>query len=156
MTAASLDRALGDAERALIDSSALISYHTPLEVVHPLAKQLLGRIEDDQDPLHGYFSVVSAAEILIRPRRVGIGEFTFMHAFLTSFPNLTSLPMDLTVATQAATLRAVTGIPLPDAIVIASGLLAGCEVIVSNDYRWERRLAPLFKEFKWVYLGDHA
>lgn len=115
----------------------------------------MGRIEKDGDPLHGYYSVVSAAELLIRPHRSGVAEFTLMHAFLTRFPNLTALPMDLTVAAQAATLWAITGIALPNAIVVASGLLAGCEAIVSNDERWKRRLEPLFREFTWVYLGSY-
>lgn len=156
MGVADIDGALGDAERILLDSSALIAYHNPGEVVHSLAKHLLERIEDGRDPLRGYFSVLSAAELLIRPHRAGAGEFAFMHRFLTEFPNLSALPVDLTTATQAATVRAAAGIPLPDAIVVASGLLAGCEAIVSNDERWKRRLAPLFKEFTWVYLGDHV
>jgi hypothetical protein len=33
--------------------------------------------------------------------------------------------------------------------------LAGCQAIVSNDERWKRRLAPMFREFRWIYLGDH-
>ncbi|MBI4491569.1 MAG: type II toxin-antitoxin system VapC family toxin [Chloroflexi bacterium] len=150
-----LDAALGDAERVLLDSSTLIAFHTPLEQVHPLAKRLLERIERSSDPLRGYYSVVSAAELLVRPIRAGTDRFTFMHTFLTAFPNLTPLPMDLPVAVQAATLRATTGLPLPDAIIIASGLLAGCEAIVSNDERWQRRFAPLFRNFRWIHLGDY-
>ena len=78
-----------------------------------------------------------------------------MHAFLTSFPHLTVLPVDLTVAVQAATIRATTGLGLPDAIVVASGLLAGCEAIVTNDEQWHRRLAPLFRQFRFIYLSSY-
>lgn len=156
MTVKALDRAIGDAERVLLDSSVLISYHSRLEAAHPLAKHLLNRIEDNGDRLRGYVSVVSAAELLVRTHKTGAAEFTFMHTFLTSFPNLTPLPMDLTVATQAATIRSISGVSLPDAIVIASGLLAGCEVIITNDEKWKRRLEPLFRDFVWVYLGDHT
>lgn len=151
-----LDRALERVERVLVDSSALITYHSPLEATHPLAKLLLGRIEDDGDPLHGYFSVVSAAELLIRPHRAGVAEFTFMHAFLNEFPHLTALPVDMTVATQAATIRSITGLPLPDAIIVASALLAGCEAVITNDEKWKRKLDPLFRGFTWVYLGDYV
>jgi len=79
-----------------------------------------------------------------------------MHTFLTTFPNLTILPADLTVALQAATLRATTGIRLPDALVVASGMLAGCEAIVSNDEQWRRKLALLFRQFQWIYLGHYV
>ncbi len=150
-----LDAALGDAERLLLDSSALIAFHSRLEPAHDLARHLLGRIERQDDPLSGCYSVVSAAELLVRPIRAGTTPFTFMHAFLTTFPNLSSLPVDLTVAVEAATLRATTGIRLPDALVIASGLLAGCEAIVSNDEQWQRRLAPLFPRYRWLYLSDY-
>jgi predicted nucleic acid-binding protein len=152
---ATLDAALTGVERLLLDSSALIAFHERQEVVHPLAVHVLRRIESAQDMLSGCFSVLSASELLVRPIRAGTEQFTFMDVFLTTFPHLTVLPVDLAVAMQAATLRAVTGIRLPDALVIASGLLAGCQTIVSNDKGWKRRLAPLFKEFRWIHLGDH-
>jgi predicted nucleic acid-binding protein len=153
---AELDAALGHSERVLLDSSTLIAFHSPLEQAHPLAEHLLRRIESESDRLRGSFSVVSAAEILVRPIRTGQERFTFMHTFLTQFPNLTVLPMDMVVAVQAASLRATTGIPLPDALVIASGLLAGCDALVTNDERWKRRLGPLFRQFRWIYLEDYC
>ena len=155
MTTAALDAALGNAERVLLDSSALIAFHSSAEPAHHLAKHLLGRIERSEEPLHGYYSVISATELLVRPIRTGVSEFTFMHAFLTSFPNLDILPVDIQVATSAARLRAIRNIRVPDALVIASGLLAGCEAIVTNDDEWKRKLQPLFKEFRWLYLSDY-
>lgn len=149
-----LDAALGDARRILLDSSTLIAFHSHQEQAHNLAKHLLHRIEQDQDPLLGYCSVISAAELLVRPIRTSQSAFTFMHTFLATFPNLTVLPMDLAVSMQAATVRAITNIRMPDAVIIATGLLSGCECIVSNDASWKQRLAPLFGEFRWIYLGD--
>ena len=155
MPTARLDAALGDAARALRDSSALIAFHEPAEAAHPLARHLMRRIELDADPLVGAYSVISAAELMVRPIRAGQTQFQYMHAFLTGFPHLTALMMDLHVAQQAATIRAATGLRLPDAIVVASGLLAGCEAIVTNDEQWRRRLEPLFRQFRWIYLGDY-
>ena len=151
---ARLDAALGESERALLDSSALISFQQPAEPAHPLARHVLERVSRDADPLAGFYSMVSAAELLVRPIRSGIAELGFMHAFLTSYPNLHGLPMDLHVAQQAATLRATVGLRLPDAIVVASGLLAGCEAIITNDREWRERLAPRFRQFRWVCLSD--
>lgn len=155
MAFASFDAAVGEAERILLDTSTLIAFHSPAERAHGLARHLLGRIEDNRDGLRGYYSVVSASELLVRPIRSGQPAFTFMHTFLTDFPNLTALPVDLTVASQAATLRATTNIRLPDALIIASGLLAGCEIIASNDEGWKRRCEPLFPAFHWAYLSDY-
>lgn len=152
---ARLDADLGPAERLLLDSSTLLAFHSPHELAHPLAKHLLGRIEHDDDPLQGYLSIASAPELLVRPIRAGQREFAFMHTFLTNFPHLSILPIDMTVAVQAATLRAHAGLRLPDAFVIASGLLAGCEAIVTNDEEWRKKLASSFTQFRWIYLADY-
>jgi predicted nucleic acid-binding protein len=79
-----------------------------------------------------------------------------LRTLLTSFPNLQVLPVDLAVATQAATVRAATGLRLLDALVVASAMLAGCEAIISNDEQWKRRVAPHFSEFRWIHLADFA
>jgi predicted nucleic acid-binding protein len=150
-----LDRALGDAERLLLDSSSLVAFHNSNEAVHPLAEHLLRRIEQDVDSLRGYISVVSVAEILVRPHRTSQAHFTYMHDFLFRFPNLTILPMDAVVAVQAATIRSSMRLALPDAMVVAAGQLAGCEAIVSNDARWKQRGTSLLPQFKWIYLGDY-
>jgi predicted nucleic acid-binding protein len=154
VTTTLLDQALSDAERILLDSSALIAFHSPTERAHPLAEHLLRRIAAEDDPLHGYYSYVTAIELLVRPIRTGQERFTFMHTFLTHFPNLTGLPLDLVVSVQAANLRATAGLALPDAVVVASGLLAGCEAIVTNDGRWKHRGESLFREFTWIYLEE--
>ena len=155
MATRDLDAALGPAERGLLDSSTIIAFHSPAERAHPLAEHLFERIARPEDALRGYCSVVSAVELLVRPIRTGQERFTFMHTFLTQFPNFTVLPMDMVVAVQAATLRATMSLPLPDAVVIASGLLAGCEAIVTNDRRWKHRGETLFRQFRWLYLEDY-
>ncbi len=152
MAVADLDRALAGAGRVLLDSSTLIAFHSPNEDVHHLAHHLLVRIEDNADHLTGYLSAVSAMELLVRPIKAGNPALTFMHTFLNSFPNLTILPVDLEVAIQAATLRAITAIKAPDALIVASGLLANCDAIVFNDEAWGKSIQPHFRRFKWLYL----
>ena len=156
MSTATLDAALGESERVLVDSSTIIAFHTAAEHTHSLAKHLFGRIEAASDPLTGLYSVVSATEVLVRPLRSGPGPHAYMHTFLTSFPNLHALVMDFNVALQAANLRAAHNLKVPDAIIVASGLLAGCEAIVTGDEAWGRGLQPLFSKFKWVYLPGHV
>ncbi|MFN8512424.1 MAG: PIN domain-containing protein [Thermomicrobiales bacterium] len=155
MTLQSLDAALGRAERVLIDSSTIIAFHEQLELAHPLALHVLRRIADDHDFLRGYCSVISVSELLIRPIRTSQQAYDYMHRFLTTYPHMTLLSIDLTVSLEAANLRSMTGAQLPDALIVASGLLAGCEAIITNDARWKGRFAPLFRQFNWVYLGDH-
>lgn len=155
MTIRSLDVALGSAQRVLIDSSTIIAFHEGLELAHPLALHVLRRIADNRDPLRGLCSVISVSELLIRPLRTSQQAFDYMHRFLTTYPNMTLIEADLFVSLEAATLRSITGAQLPDALIVASGLLAGCEAIITNDARWKGRFAPLFRQFNWVYFGDH-
>ena len=152
----SLDNALGSASRALLDSSTLIAYHSRSENANDLAVHLLHRIQADDDPLLGYFSTVSATELLVRPVRSGSGTLRLVTSWLREFPHLQTLDVTLDVAIQAATVRAISGMKAPDALIIASGMLAGCEVIVSNDKRWRDRLQPLFPQFRWIYLHDYV
>jgi predicted nucleic acid-binding protein len=154
MADADLDAALSGVDRILIDSSALIAFHNPNELAHPLAKHLMERVEDATDLLRAYYSVISATELLEHPIKSGDHAFTLMHAFLTSFPNLTALPVDFTVAMQAASIRAATGIRVPDALIVATGLQSGCEAIVSNDHQWSGKLAPLFPAIRWLHISD--
>lgn len=77
-----------------------------------------------------------------------------MHAFLRGFPNLTLLPVDLEVALQAANVRALTRLATPDAILVASALLSGCEAVITNDRDWRARLRPHFPQLRWIYLSD--
>jgi predicted nucleic acid-binding protein len=156
MSEEALDKAVNGCTRVLLDSSTLIAFHSPQETVHPLARHLLTRVEDDQDPLAAYYSAVTAMEVLVRPIKAGSHELTFMHAFLTSYPHLILLPVDLHVATQAATLRAMTNLRSPDCLILASGMLANCEALVYNDEAWGTRLRAHFSTFRWIYLHDYC
>lgn len=151
-----LERDLHEVTRVFLDTSACIAYHSTREEVHACARHLFGRIAASNDPLIGYISAVSAVELLIRPVRAGGADLTFMHAFLRGFPNLHALPVDLDVSLQAANVRALTRLPIPDALLVASAMLAGCEAIITNDRAWGRRLAGLFPRFRWVYLADYS
>jgi predicted nucleic acid-binding protein len=154
MDIAHLDAILGDARRAFLDSSTCIAFHSTGEAVHPLARHLLQRIESDEDPLSGYLSVVTVAELLVRPMRGASADLTLMHRFLRGIPNLQILDVDFEIAQQAANIRALTRLQLPDSLLIGTALLSGCEVIITNDERWARRRRPLFGQFSWIYLGD--
>ena len=148
-----LDAALGSARRAFFDSSTCIANFSTTEIAHPLARHLFDRVADDADPLIGYISIVSAAEILVRPIQAADHRLDLVHNFLRGFPNLHLLNADFEVALQAANVRAAARMAMADALLIGTAILAGCEVIVTNDERWARRLTPLFPQFRWIYLG---
>lgn len=153
MNIAELDAAIGDTRRAFMDTSVCIAFHSQDEVAHPLARHFFQRIEDGSDPLVGYLSVITAAELLVRPMRTAGPDLVAMHTFLRRLSGLFIVDVDFEVAHQAANIRALTRLHLPDALIVATAIMSGCQIIVTNDERWSRRLSPLFPQFTWVYLG---
>jgi predicted nucleic acid-binding protein len=136
----------------LLDSSTLLAFFSTHELVHPLAKHVLGRIERDQDPLQGWCSAVSVMELLVRPTVAGEEVANALLTSLTRFPHLQVAPVDVAVAAQAASVRAREKISPADALIVATGLVMRCEVIVSNDDKWQRRLAGHYPKVQFLYL----
>ena len=153
MDTARLNAALANVERVYLDTSVCIAFHSQGESVHPVARHLIQRVASEQDPVVGYISVITAAELLVRPLRGVSADVELMHRFLRRVPNLRIIDVDFEVALQAANIRALTRLALPDALIIATAILSGCQAIVTNDERWSRRLAPLYPQFRWIYLG---
>jgi predicted nucleic acid-binding protein len=153
MDVVDLDAALDGAHRVFVDSSACLAYHSTAERIHPLARHLFARVASDADPLAAYISVVSVTEMLIRPIRAGSQDLMLVSGFFRAFPNLHVVDVNLDIAIEAATLRAISRLALPDSLLVGTALLSGCEAIVTNDEKWSRRLSPLFPRFTWIYLG---
>jgi predicted nucleic acid-binding protein len=153
MDVALLEVTLANTRRVFLDTSVCIAYHSTGELAHPLARHILHRMADESDPLVGYLSMVSVAELLVRPLRDASSDLGLIHAFLRGIWDLRLVDVDFQIAQQAANVRALTRLPTPDALIIGTALLAGCEAIVTNDERWARRLGPLYPQFTWVYLG---
>jgi predicted nucleic acid-binding protein len=149
---AELDLALGTSEDILLDRSLLIAFYNAHELVHSLARHLMARIESKTDPLRGYYSAVSLMELLVRPMAVGPEVADALMASLMRFPNLHLVPIDAVIGRQAAELRSKQRISPADALVVASSLAAGCGAIVSNDDRWDKRLAAHYPAVKFIYL----
>jgi predicted nucleic acid-binding protein len=153
MDVSELDAALGSTHRAFVDTSTCIAYHSTSEHAHPLARHLFGRIAEKDDPLVAYFSIITASEMLVRPIRAADSDLTAMHKFLRGFPNLYMVDADLEIAHQAANIRALSRLALPDSLIVGTAVLSACEVIITIDERWSRRLTPLYPQFRWIYLG---
>lgn len=79
---------------------------------------------------------LTLAELLVKPFREkdAKGEQRCRESVL-SRQGLTVVPIDVSILVESARLRAAVGLRLPDAIHIASALIAGCEVFLTNDRR---------------------
>jgi len=153
VSAGSLAEALPAGERILVDSSTLIAYLQGGEPVSPLATLLVDDlVRSGRNP--AVVSMVTVMELLVRPHRRS--EWHYLHTldFLTHHPNLRAQPIDLPVAQEAAGIRATYGLPAPDALVVATGIVAQVAFLITNDERWRKRLRPLAGRVGVLYLEE--
>ena len=124
MSRASLVEAIPASDRLLLDASVLIAYLDGGERASTLAIQVI----DDfvrSGRNSGIVSMISVMEVLVRPLRLGAPEpYRHVMDFFASFPNLRPLAVDLVVAQEAASLRATYAFSPPDALTIATGIVA--------------------------------
>jgi predicted nucleic acid-binding protein len=78
-----------------------------------------------------------------------------VHGFLTKWPNLKLLPVEIHMAQEAASLRAAYGFKAPDALVIATGLVGQVAHLVTNDAEWRKKLLPVKERVRVTMLRDY-
>ena len=89
----------------------------------------------------GLTTALTLAELLTVPAQAADRSAMLDYElFLTHFPNLTLVPLDIPLARTAAEVRAETRLPLPDAVQIAAGRLGGIDAFLTNDREWSRRV----------------
>lgn len=86
-----------------------------------------------------YGSELLLLEVLVKPfqRRDWVLEGAFRQ-LLTNSHELSLLPISRAVLDRAARLRVEHGIKTPDAIHLATALLAGCNIVLTNDSAWRK------------------
>src|SRR5215207_8374780 len=104
MTIATLEQAVRDGERLLLDTMSLLAYFDRGEAISPLAMHVIDElVQPGRNP--AVVSMISVMEVLVRPLRVGAtGPYQHLIEFLSHFPNLRPMPVDLAVAQEAASL----------------------------------------------------
>jgi predicted nucleic acid-binding protein len=127
--------------RTVLLDTMVFAYHL---ADHPdyssLTTAVLGAVESGA--LTGLATTLTLAELLAQPARAGdrraMQEYEL---FLTHFPHLRLTPVDADLARETALVRAETGLRTPDAIQVAAARLHRADAIVTNDLRWQSRVA---------------
>jgi predicted nucleic acid-binding protein len=84
-------------------------------------------------------SLITLVETVVGARKVGdAATETDYRDFLTPSANFSIEPVSLPVLEKVIELRAQYGLKIPDAIHLATGLLAVCTVFVTRDASWAR------------------
>lgn len=108
----------------------------------PLTEVVLALIESGQ--ISAWTTTLTLAELLVVPMRADDRQaMRDYELYLTNFPHLTLVQLDISLARQAARVRATTGLRMPDAIQIAAASLYNVDAIVTNDLRWRDKTSSL-------------
>ncbi len=116
---------------AIIDTNVFIEVKNK-EPKYEFSKRILDWV--DEGRLKSVVSTIVIAEMCAGYHEAGELEEKddFLTHLLTS-TNFEVVDVSAGVADEAGRIRAVTGLRLPDAIILASGLKRGAECLVTND-----------------------
>jgi len=93
----------------------------------------------DSGALTAVTSELTLIETITGPRKAGNSDDeAAFRRFLTPSSNLLMPPLTPPVIEKVIELRARFGFKTPDAIHLATGILAGCDVFVTADQAWSR------------------
>jgi predicted nucleic acid-binding protein len=116
---------------ALLDTSIVIGALNRDDALHAAASEAV-RSERDRRTLA--ISALTYAEILVGPLRVGGRAVEVVERFAAQVRIVDLSPE---IARLAAEMRAARGLKLPDAVIVATGLRLGADVIVTAAARWK-------------------
>jgi len=122
-----------------VDSGVIIALFDSSDAHHAWS---VDQIQQIVTARHGIvISALTVAEVLVRPAQAGVAEA--VRADLMSLrPRIVDVDVDL--AARAAELRASwRGLRLPDAIIVATALLAQCDYLVTTDQRMANAAAGI-------------
>jgi len=133
---------------AAFDTMVFIYYFEENASYVAKIEKLFKAVEDKK--VKAFTTIISLSEILVRPLSLGNADLAdnYKNA-INTFPNLTVLPVNQSMAVLAASLKAKYRIKLPDAIQVAGALFSSSEVFITNDKDLKK-----IKEIKVVTLSD--
>jgi predicted nucleic acid-binding protein len=127
-----LDDALAGVARLGFDTPPVIYFVEAYPQYDALVTEVFQRVTDGR--LFGFTSVITLAEVLIQPLRLGnphlVQEYRDLLLHSNNFQTLAITP---DIAESAADLRARYALRTPDALQVAAALHAGCEAFLTND-----------------------
>lgn len=131
-------------QRVYVDTSALI-YAIEIPLAYPgLQTKFLDLFVRGQ--LTMVTSWITFAEVLMKPLQTGDGtvEAGYRTLFVPS-ARFEILPVDRDISELAASVRAQHGLKLPDALHIATGMVAGCTRYLTGDAKWAKTGLPVIQ-----------
>lgn len=115
-----------------LDTNILIYHFEENPSYAAFTEELFERVESGR--VRAITSALALHEILTGARKAGKPELVSLYRnLLGSFPNLSFVPFDVTVADISSNLRARYGLRTPDAIQVATAIHQRADAFVTND-----------------------
>jgi predicted nucleic acid-binding protein len=153
MTPAALDAAIPAGATLLLDSSAVLAYLSGTEAASAAAASVIDGFVGTGHNL-AVISTITMTEALVRPNRAASpSAIRLVDDFLLRFPNLRIDPVTVAVAREAARIRASTAARTPDALILATAVLAPAAIVVTSDASWPSLAKRAHLEIRVVVLG---
>lgn len=132
-----------------LDTSIFI-YHLEANLKYlPLTRAILKYVQSGQG--NGVVSTVTVMELTVHPWRINRGDVARQYELLLiNFPNLRLVDVTREVARRAAQLRAKYSLRPADALQVATAMVSGATVWISND----KKLKRLEPEIEIIILDD--
>jgi len=93
----------------------------------------------EEGKLRATTSTLTLAEILIKPieqgNKAAVDDYKYA---LTNFPNLVLCDINAEIAEEAASLKVGYGVRLPDALQVATSIIQGARVFITNNQNLKR------------------
>ena len=132
-----IDDALAGVGQLCIETAPFIYYTESRAGYVDKMRAILQRAVDEQISIMA--STITLTECLTKPLRDNdTALITAYNAMLRSTRRVRLVSVDSTVAGRAADLRARYNLRPPDALHIATALVAGCDAFLTNDLRLKR------------------
>jgi predicted nucleic acid-binding protein len=136
----------------LVDTSVVLAYLAGTERTSAMAEQVFDSFVSTGRNVAAV-STVTVEELLVRPFQRGPRAVATIEGFLQHFADLRLIAVSYDVAREAARLRASTGLPTPDALIVASALVTGVDLLLTSDRSWTRLAEVLAPDLRIVTLS---
>ena len=153
MSRATLASAIPPGASLVVDTSVALAYLTGTEPTSALATELFDAFVATGRNA-AWLSVITVQEILVRPFRGGPSAVVTAEGFLRHFAEIRLVEVSYDIAREAARIRAVSGIRAPDALIIATALITGADILVTNDRSWLLRSEVIAPGLAVLLLAD--
>lgn len=132
-----LDQLLSSVTALGFDTAPFIYFVERHPTYVDLMREIIRHI--DAATIAGYSSVVTLTEVLTQPKRIGNKTVQNEYRDLLLYSrNFELIPIDASIAERAADIGAQYNLRTPDALQIATALIAGCEAFLTNDLALKR------------------